>query len=139
MRTIPNPLIRRLRAFAEDRSGAAAVEFALWLPMLVAVIMLAADATALFRSQSHYWDVSRETARIVARHALDATDGAHYAAGRLNSNGYTPDVDVAIDPSNQIVTVVVRGDAERLAPFGVLRLALGERIEVRVSQALEPI
>ena len=128
-----------LNSFFRDHSGSASVEFALWLPLLFGIVLMVTDVTLLLQKKSHYWDISHETARIVARHAFDAEDGIRHASTRLSQDGYTPEVGVHINAQNQIVTVVVIAESARLTPFGMLSMMLSDKIEVRVSQALEPI
>lgn len=122
-----------------DESGNATVEFTLWLPMLMGVILLGTDASMMFTQQSNYWSISHNTARMVARHALDAETGAAYAREQLNFIGYTPEVDVAIDDTDQTVTVKVVGKSSALAPFGMLDMVMADKVAVEVTQSLEPL
>lgn len=132
-------LLNKIRAFRADTGGSATVEFTLWVPAFLSIIMLTADASVLFTQQSNFWNVSQETARIVSRHALSATEGADYARKQLRFGAYVPDVVVSIDDRTQLVTVTVTGQSSAMAPFGILALTLSNHISVEVSQALEPI
>lgn len=107
--------------------------------MLLGIVLLGTDASMVFTQQSNYWNVSHNTARLVARHALDTDAGVEYARGQLRFAGYTPDVDILINDEEQTVTVTVIGQSAALAPFGVLELVLDERISVEATQSLEPL
>ena len=72
-------------------------------------------------------------------HALDAEAGAAFARNRMRIGSYVPEIEVKIDDETQMVTVSVTVDARQMAPFGILSLALGDRISFAVSQMLEPI
>jgi hypothetical protein len=109
------------------------------VPAFLGILLLGADASTSFTRQSALWNASYDTARIVARHALDAAAGEAYARARMRMGDYVPEVRVTVDAAAQLVTVEVRAAPERMAPFGILALALGDRVSVRVSQALEPI
>lgn len=128
-----------IRTFRRNTDGSATVEFALWVPAFLSIIMLSADASVLFTQQSNFWNVSQETARIVSRHALNAEEGADYARRQLHFGAYVPDVTVLVDERSQLVTVTVTGQAAMMAPFGLLSLTLNKLISVEVIQALEPI
>lgn len=132
-------LRKRLTCFLRADTGSATVEFTLWVPAFLGILLLGADAATAFTRQSNFWRVSHETARIVSRHALDAEAGADFARDRLRIGNYVPEVVVMIDDETQIVTVSVTADTEQMAPFGILAFALGERVIFTVSQALEPI
>ncbi len=122
-----------------DETGNATVEFTLWVPMLMGIVLLGADTSVAFTQQSNYWNISHQTARMVARHALDAETGVEYARKQLSFAGYTPEVDIRIDDVEQTVTVRVTGQSSELAPFGMLEMVMSDRVQVEVTQALEPL
>jgi Flp pilus assembly protein TadG len=132
-------LRKRLLSFLRAETGSATVEFTLWVPAFLAILLLGADASTAFIRQSNFWRLSHETARIVSRHALDAEAGAAFARDRMRIGSYMPEVQVTIDDKTQTVTVAVTVDVGQIAPFGILSLALGDRVSFAVSQTLEPI
>jgi Flp pilus assembly protein TadG len=136
---IGHPHRRALRGFRRSEDGGITIEFVLWLPAFLALILLTADASLAFMRQSNFWTVSRDTARIVSRHGLDSAAAERYAANLARFNGYTPDVSVLVDDQASTVTVTITGEATRMAPFGVLSLAVGGTVSAQVTQALEPI
>lgn len=130
---------QRLRHFLRAGDGSATVEFTMIVPAFLGFVLFAADASTSFTRQSTLWNVSQQTARIVARHALDAEGGARYAQDQLSFGATPPEVVVTIDAATQMVTVVVTVETAAMAPFGILQFALQDRMSVSVSQALEPI
>ena len=136
---ISSILRKRLSFFLRAETGSATVEFALWVPVFVAIMLLGADASAAFTRQSNFWSVSYETARIVSRHALDAEAGAAFARNNMQIGSYTPEVAVTIDKVTQTVTVLVTADFGKMAPFGILAIGLDEPLSFAVTQTLEPI
>lgn len=134
----PVTMRKRLSAFLCADSGSATVEFTLWVPAFLAILLLGADASSAFLKHSNFWRVSHETARIVSRHALDAEGGATFARDRLRIGSYVPEIAVTIDDAQQTVTVSVIADSKELAAFGILSLVLGDQISFSVSQTLEP-
>ncbi len=66
----------------------------LWLPLMMALILIAADATTVFMRQSHMWQVSRDTARIVSRHGMTEAAAEDYINRSVVFESISPEVDV---------------------------------------------
>lgn len=130
------PVTRALHRFARGAEGSISVEFVMWVPIFVAMLLLGADASLAYMRQSNLWYVSRETARIVSRHGFDKTAAEAYARSHSTFTGYTPDVEVTIE--NQAVTVKIEALSDQITPFGMLDFAIGESIEVSVTYMIEP-
>jgi Flp pilus assembly protein TadG len=126
-----------LRRFGQRDDGNVTVEFVLWVPVLCAILMLFVDTSLAYMSQSNFWNISRETARIVSRHAFDASAAEAYARSRLDLGDYHPDVQVSIN--GQAVTVTISALSSAVTPFGILDFALDQRISASVTNVLEPI
>lgn len=130
---------QKLLRFAGDEEGSTTVEFVLWVPVLLAFVLLVADVSIAFMRQASLLDVSREAAQFVARHALDAPAAERLATNRARVGEYSPEVDVDIDAEAQTVTVTILVEMEDLAPFGILESLKTGRITIRSVQAIEPI
>jgi Flp pilus assembly protein TadG len=127
----------RLRRFCHHDEGNVTVELVLWVPVLCAILMLFVDTSLAYMSQSNFWNISRETARIVSRHAFDASAAEAYARSRLDLGTYHPDVQVSIN--GQAVTVTISALSSAVTPFGILDFALDQRISASVTNVMEPI
>lgn len=101
------------------------------------LLMLTIDASILFMTQSNYWSVSRDTARLVARHAITAEQAEDYAAAMAVNKFDAPAATVSIN--GQTVTVNLTSPAANLAVFNVLGFASPFQIDATTTQALEPI
>lgn len=134
-----NSIYRKARAFAQDQRGNVTVEFALWVPVLLGILFLSADASMLFMNQSNFWNVSRDTARVVARHGMDRAAAEAYARKQASFGTHQPDVHVEIDDLAATVTVTITANTRDIAPFDVVGLALGQTIRAEVTQTLEPL
>jgi Flp pilus assembly protein TadG len=126
-----------LRRFGQRDEGNVTVEFVLWVPVLCAVLMLFVDTSLAYMSQSNFWNISRETARIVSRHAFDASAAEAYARSRITLGDYEPDVQVSIN--GHAVTVTISALSSAVTPFGILDFALDQRISASVTNVMEPI
>ena len=125
------------RSFPRDEDGSTTIEFVLWLPLLVALLLFATDVTLAFMRQSHAWQVSRETARIVSRHGMDEAAAEAFAREKGTTGAGVPEVDVSFDGMDVVVTMSL--DASALTPFNTLGLLMGDRVTTRVTHAMEPL
>lgn len=126
-----------LGSFRKDERGSTTIEFVLWVPVLLALLLFATDVTLAFMRQSQVWQVSRETARIVSRHGMDEAAAEAYAReiGTMGSN--VPEVDVSLVGMDVVVTMSL--PSASLTPFNTLGLLLGDRITTRVTHSMEPL
>lgn len=135
------PKIERLRTktirFRKTDDGSASIEFVLWIPVFMFILMLAIDASILFMTQSNYWSISRDTARLVARHAISLDDAKAYAEANAVNKFAAPEATVSVD--GQTVTVVLTSPAAALTAFNIFSFASPFRLEAATTQALEPI
>lgn len=129
----------RVRAFLRGTQGGLSVEFVLWIPFFMALLLFAIDTSLAFARQSSFMSISRETARIVARHGLEPEEAEVYAAHRATFNGHRPEVAVALDGQNGTVTVTIGARTREVAPFGALGIFAGETILASVTQIMEPL
>jgi Flp pilus assembly protein TadG len=136
-RVWPAAALRRLGAYARDTSASVTMEFVLWVPVFCGLLMLFADTSLAYMNQSNFWNVSRETARIVARHGLDEEAAVNFAETHASFGKYRPDAKVTIDGST--VTVTITADARAVTLFGILNFAGDQTIGTTVTDVLEPI
>lgn len=127
----------RLAAFARETRASVTVEFVMWVPVFCGLLMLFADTSLTYMNQSNFWNVSRETARIVARHGFDAEAAVAFAETHASFGHYQPKAQVTIDGST--VTVTIIADARAVSLFGILNFAGDQTIQASVTDVLEPI
>ena len=58
-----------IRNFSDD-SGATTVEFVLWVPVFMFILMITVDVSLLFLRQSNLWYVARDVARQASLHQI---------------------------------------------------------------------
>ena len=125
--------------FAKGEHGTTTIEFVLWVPLFLSFMLLVADVGMAFMRQANVLDVSREAARIVARHGLDAPAAIRLAADRARIGEHAPEVTVDIDAKAQFVTVTIFVQIQDLAPFGILQSLHSDRVAIQAVHAIEPI
>ena len=131
-------LLNSLRRLATSESGNMSIEFVIAVPLFVAMITGAVDVSRVFITQANFYGAARDTARVVARHALNEDNAEAYAASRIAQiTNATTATDVTISAST--VTVSITTPISELAKFNFLdSLNLGT-LNATVSHALEPI
>jgi Flp pilus assembly protein TadG len=123
--------------FARETKASVTVEFVMWVPVFCGLLMLFADTSLTYMNQSNFWNISRETARIVARHGFDVQAAEDFAEEHASFGHYTPKALVTIDDG--MVTVTITADAGAMSLFGILNFTQGQTIQASVTDVLEPI
>ena len=127
---------RKNKSFRNDERGGVTVEFVLWAPVFAALIAGATDISLAFMNQSNFWNVARDTARIVSRHAMDATEAKAYAESNAIFANAAPTAVVTIDGNEVIVTITA--PATTIDAFGIFGIFKDTVIKAEVRHNLEP-
>lgn len=128
---------RSFNCFLKDDNGTATVEFVLMVPLFTMFLLLVTDASLLFLRHTTLMNVSRDTARIVSRHAMTPDVAKVYAESRASTVDSPATATVTID--NGFVTVVVTSNAASSAPFGIVKFAVGDKITAATTSTMEPV
>lgn len=133
----PRPGRKSFKTFLSDDGGSSTVEFVILVPLFTMVLLLVADASLLFLRHTSLMNISRDTARIVARHAMTAADAKIYAEKTAKTPGSPATADVTIQDG--FVTVRITSDSASSAPFGIIAFVVGDKIVGRAISTMEPI
>ena len=121
-----------IRNFSDD-SGATTVEFVLWVPVFMFILMITVDVSLLFLRQSNLWYVARDVARQASLHQFDSyADPLAVLKAQAEAQGtFGGDVPSAADSSitNSEVTVILRVPMVDVGIFGILNIG-GRAINV---------
>ena len=130
-------MFTKVKAFFSTERGSMSIEYVIMVPLFVAMISGAVDLSRVFVDQSNFYSAARDTARVVARHAMDEAAGEAYAAARAAqiTNAATL-TDVTIDTTS--VTVTISAPVTALAKFQFLSFLNSVTLSASVTQALEP-
>lgn len=101
-----------LTRFLRSRDGGGTIEAVVWLPLFVALMILAFDITITFYSLNRMWDAARYSARMVSTGQLNAEEARDYALGKLPGHA---DFDIQIDDSDRD-TVTVNIGSSNISP-----------------------
>ena len=128
-------MVWRMRAFISDDRGTATIEFVLWVPVYVILLVAVTDASILYLTHSEMWNTARDSARLISVGAMTAADAPYRAREKLLLSARTYTV-VASDTGPVIVEIGVNvGDA---SVFGFFKPVLGRQLTARVEMMKEP-
>ena len=123
--------------FLKSENGAVSVDFVMWMPVLMAILIIATDATMGFMRQSYMWQTSREAARIVSRYGMDEATAEAYVKQVTRIGDKFGDVDVAFTPGE--VSVTLSMETRYMLPFNSFGFAIGDKFTTHVTHTMEPI
>ncbi|MGE4611747.1 MAG: TadE family protein [Paracoccaceae bacterium] len=134
-----------IRNFSDD-SGATTVEFVLWVPVFMFILMITVDVSLLFLRQSNLWYVARDVARQASIRQITDIDVLKERAETQGTFGGDRPSAAGSEITAQTVTVVLRVKMVKVGIFGILNIG-GRAINVGnegdliayVTQRLEPI
>ena len=125
-----------LRRFWRDEDGGATIEFVLWVPVMMALLLGAFQGALLLTAQGHYGSLARDTARLVARHSITAEEAQAQLEASWSRGGAAPQAQVQVQDG--MVRVRITQEASNIVSFNVLGLAEGFDISASVIHAMEP-
>ena len=126
-----------LKKFRKSQDGGMAIEYVIMVPLFVAMISGAVDLSRVFVDQSNFYSTARDTARLVARHAMDETAAESYATTRMAQMTSAATVSDVTIGSNS-VTLTITAPVTALAKFQFLDWLNTLNMSASVTHALEP-
>ncbi len=132
-------MVRRLLAFIRDEKGVATLEFVLWVPPMLFMLLMITDASVLYLTYTDMFNVSRDVARRVSVGAMTVEDVPDYVQERSLLGGRTYTVGSYSGAGVIIEMMVIVGDASVFFFFmPVLSRTMGVRVEMRREPTLVP-
>jgi Flp pilus assembly protein TadG len=132
------PSWQRGARFLRDEHGSATIEFVLWVPVFVALLVATVDATILYLHHTEMWNVSRDVARRVAVGDISEADAANTIQNELflYSDAYTV---ATSNPSQLDVEITIQTSILDASVFGFFRPVLGRYLTAHVTMRREPV
>ena len=124
--------------FLRDEQGSATIEFVLWVPVFVILLVAATDATILYLHHTEMWNVSRDVARRVAVGDLTEADAVAVVENEmfLYSSAYTVATSL---PTELNVMIQIQTSIADASVFGFCKPVLGRTLTALVVMRREPI
>jgi Flp pilus assembly protein TadG len=124
--------------FLRDERGSATIEFVLWVPVFVVLLVATTDASILYLHHTEMWNVSRDVARRVAVGDMTEADAATTVQNEmfLSTNAYTVATSL---PTEIDVTIRITTSVRDASVFGFFKPVLGRFLTAEVTMRREPI
>lgn len=130
-----------IKAFLRQEGGSATIEFVLWLPIVMAVLLLVVDSSMLFLSRSHAMRVLQDTNRLYSvgqftgTAAERVTKAQNYALSRLR--GLSPSATATTTESNRVVRTSATMKTKEIAAIGFLGMMIDTTMVVSAEHRVE--
>jgi len=132
--------MRAICDFLTDEKGAVTVDFVVWIPLFVSLLVIVTDASMIYLTQTEMWNVARDIARRMTSRSINTLAEARcQAEQQLNLYSFlTYDVDVF--SSQDINSVTIRVPLDDVSAFGyfIKHSVLGESISATVTMRADP-
>ena len=124
--------------FLRDEHGSATIEFVLWVPVFVVLLVATIDATILYLHHTEMWNVSRDVARRVAVGDMTESDIVDVVQNELflYSSAYTV---ATSQPTDLDVVIAIQTSIADASVFGFFKPVLDENLVAMVTMRREPI
>ena len=124
--------------FLRDERGSATIEFVLWVPIFVIILVATTDATILYLHHTEMWNVSRDVARRVA--VGDMTEAGAAAVVQNEMYLYSDAYTVAVsNPAALDVTISIQTAVSDASVFGFFGPVMDRYLTATVTMRREPI
>ncbi len=130
-------MMQSMAAFLRDETGAVTIEFVLWVPIFVGLLVFVTDASIIYLTHSEMWNVARDTTRrMTTEQITTVAEARDYAAGHLflGNRTYVIDPDFGGDMN---VTIAVGLDGAAIFGF-FFQPILGRSLLASVTMRREP-
>ena len=122
--------------FLRDEHGSATIEFVLWVPIFVVILVAAIDATVLYLHHTEMWNVSRDVARRVAGN--DLSEAAAAATVQNEMFLYSSEYTVATsNPTDLDVQIVIQTRVADASVFGFFKPVMDRYLTAMVTMRRE--
>ncbi len=121
--------------FWKNEEGNATVEFVLWLPLIMGVVVGAFDLNIMLMTQNNMYNVARDTARRVSIGELTPTEAQKYALSQLTYMNFDYGVDVSAGTD---VVVKINTNLSDVATLGIMGGYGNFKLNAAVTMRKEP-
>jgi len=132
--------MRNVFTFLGDEKAAVTIEFVLWVPIFVGLLVFVTDASIIYLTHSEMWSVARDTTRRMTTGEITSREQARdHAAARLFLGSRTYLIDPS-DPKLAEMNVTIAIGIDGAAVFGFFFAPiLGKTLVASVTMRKEPL
>lgn len=125
-------------ALLRDEKGAVTIEFVLWVPIFVSMLVFVTDASIIYLTHSEMWNVARDTSRRMSTEELTTvTEARDYAAAHL----FLGEREYVINPTfggDMNVTISIGLDGAAIFGF-LFKDIIGRSLVASITTRREPL
>jgi Flp pilus assembly protein TadG len=131
----------KIRDFLRQETGSSTIEFVLWMPVVLMILLLIVDASMLFMSRSHAIRVLQDTNRLYSvgqftgTAAQRLTQAQTYALNRLR--GLSPSATAITTETNRVVRTQATMATREIAQVGFLGMMMDAQMVVVAEHRVE--
>jgi Flp pilus assembly protein TadG len=131
----------KIKTFLRQEDGTSTIEFVLWLPIVVLILLLIVDSSMLFMSRSQAMRVLQDTNRLYSvgqftgTPAERITKAQNYALSRLR--GLSPSATATTVETNRVVRTQATMETREIAQIGFLGLMIDTTMVVAAEHRVE--
>ena len=131
----------KIKDFLQQERGSATIEFVLWMPIVLLILLLIVDASMLFMSRSHALRVLQDTNRLYSvgqftgTTAERITQAQTYALNRLR--GLSPSATAITTETNRVVRTQATMATREIAQVGFLGVMMDAQMVVFAEHRVE--
>lgn len=131
----------KIRAFLRQEGGSSTIEFVLWMPLVVLILLLIVDSSMLFMSRTHAIRVLQDTNRLYSVGQFTGspveriTKAQTYALSRLQ--GLSPSATVTTAENQRVVRTRATLETAEIAQIGFLGLMIDTTMVVSAEHRVE--
>ena len=131
----------KIKRFLRQEDGTSTIEFVLWLPIVVLILLLIVDSSMLFMSRSQAMRVLQDTNRLYSvgqftgTPAERITKAQNYALSRLR--GLSPSATATTVETNRVVRTQATMETREIAQIGFLGLMIDTTMVVAAEHRVE--
>lgn len=132
---------RDFKTFLWQEEGSSTIEFVLWLPLVIAILLLVVDSSMLFMSRSHAIRVLQDTNRLYSVGQFTGTPveritkAQNYALSRLRA--LSPSAAVTTTETNRVVRTRATMETREIAAIGFLGMMIDTEMVVAAEYRVE--
>lgn len=130
-----------IKTFLRQEAGGVTIEFVLWLPVVIAILLLIVDSSLLFMSRSHAMRVLQDTNRLYSVGQFTGTPAEridkaeNYALARLT--GLSPSATATTVETNRVVRTQATMETREIAQIGFLGMMIDMTMVVTAEHRVE--
>ncbi len=131
--------MRSVFAFLGDEKAAVTIEFVLWVPIFVGLLVFVTDASIIYLTHSEMWNVARDTTRrMTTEEITNDAEVRDYAAAHLFLGSRTYVIDPGLASADMNITIAIGLDGAAIFGF-FFKPILGQSLVASVTMRKEPL